>query len=426
MNLAEALRTGWLEIRSHKMRSFLSFFAISIGVAAMLYTFSQIHGIRKWVSDIMGLMGPGRLEIEKKDGYVSRGLSPGLSSDDAEAIRSVLPDLHMVSPRKRNWSNAFRHRDFNKEMEVIGVTPEWRKREWVYTLRGRFISSEDERRGARVCVLIEPGGWNKKPFWAGMMPERAMAGLLKRRELLGGEVLLGEHLFTVVGIAKEPPMDEDPRWSHSWGGEGTVLVPLSTYQRTLVPQWERDKNPRLVDSIIVDTGSESTVGLYKKKIEALLKARHRGEPDFEVKDFREIMQGMLNNVRKHLIAIIAVGAVAILAGGIGIMNVTLATIFSRVKEIGVRRAVGATRLDILLQFLVEAMTLGLLGGVAGVILGAVGIYSLDIEGGRRGADLQAVHVLLSLLVAVGTGFLFALYPASQAAKLDPVEALHYE
>ena len=181
-----------------------------------------------------------------------------------------------------------------------------------------------------------------------------------------------------------------------------------------------------IERINVDTGDEKTVPIYKRRIEELLKARHRGEVDYEVKDNREEIQGIMNSIRQYVIAILAVGIVAILAGGIGIMNVTLATIYSRIKEIGIRRAVGATRSDIMLQFLVEAMALGFMGGVAGLGLGTAGVLYLSRHAERDMYSMSALHFFYTLLIAVGTGFIFALYPANQASKLDPVEALHYE
>ena len=427
MNLWEALRTAWLEISSHKMRSFLSFFAITIGTAAILYTFAQIRGIHHSIDENLQLMGPGRIHVQKKEGFISKGLSPGLTTEDAAEVRRTMPGLYMVSPKIRGYGQRFRFQEFHDEdLSVEGITEEWARRDWVYKLRGRFINSEDVRVGARVCVVEQPGGWHEKPWWAMFFTESPMEKLLKRRDLLGHTVALGDHLFTVVGILRDPPRDQDPRWEHEWGGGGgTIFVPISTYQRTLSYQ-SRQSMARHVDRIDVDTGEEKTIPLYKRRLEELLKARHRGEADYAVKDNREEIQGIMNSIRQYVVAILAVGIVAILAGGIGIMNVTLATIYSRIKEIGIRRAVGATRADIMMQFLVEAMALGFMGGVAGLGLGAAGVVYLSRHAERDMYSMTPMHFFVTLLIAVGTGFIFALYPASQASKLDPVEALHYE
>jgi len=236
-------------------------------------------------------------------------------------------------------------------------------------------------------------------------------------------MLLGDHLFTVVGVIKEPPKDRDPRWFRSWGGEGLVLVPATTFQRFLTPRYQ--KNPEVIEKIDVDTGDAETAALYLRRIKVLLQARHRGEEDFEIKDYREIMQGALKQMKEFVLSILIIGIVAILASGIGIMNVTLATIFSRVREIGIRRALGATRADIVWQFVSEAMMLGVIGGVGGTGLGILGIWALAPKEDRM-LEISLLHVCGALLIALGTGFLFALYPAYKASRFDPIEALHYE
>ncbi|MBI5239058.1 MAG: ABC transporter permease [Elusimicrobia bacterium] len=428
MRVAEALRTGWLEIASHKVRSALTCLATAIGVAAMVYTFSQIAGLQERFRKATELAGPGRLEVEPKEGYVSKGLSRGLTWQDAEHIRRAFPELYMVYPIARRWGARMRFDDFkNDSIGVRGTTPEWRRRDWVYKLRGRFLNEDDVRGAARVCVLLQPGGWVKKPFWAKYFPEQAMEKVLKRRDLLGRQVRLDEHLFTVVGILQEPPRDRDPRWfRREWGGGsgGLLYVPISTYRQTLLRSWG-NANPDKVDGIEVDTGEGATAALYKKRITALLKSRHRGEEDFKVRDYREIIQGVITRIRQYAIAIAVIGLVAILAGGIGIMNVTLATIFSRIKEIGIRRALGATRTDIVTQFLVEATMLGSLGGVAGAGLGLLAVTYLAPREDRM-AQISLVHVGAAMAIAAAVAFFFALYPAYKAAQLDPIESLHYE
>lgn len=426
MILSESLRTGFIEIWSHKMRSFLSFSAIAFGVAAILYTFSEVHGMSVRRQKAFDLAGPGRLEIGMKDEYVSRGLSKGLTLGDAQAIRTAIPSLHMVSPTATRWGTDFVYKTYRSEdVGVIGITTEWARRDWVYTVRGRFFNERDVETAARVCLIVEPGGWDEKPFWAKYFPKSKFEEFIKHNDLLGGTVRLEDHLFTVVGILKEPPRDKDPRWFSRRFSRSTVYVPITTYQRFI---GSRGKGPTdRVNEIIVDTGDEKTVPYARRVLEALLTVRHRGETDFEVEDFRDTIQGVLNQTRQYAIAVMAVGIVAILAGGVGIMNVTLATIFSRVREIGIRRAVGATRRDILAQFVIEAMLLGFFGGLAGIGLGLAGITYIAAKGMRGGAEpLVWWHLLATLGISIGAGFLFSLYPAYQASKMDPVEALRYE
>ncbi|MCM2303103.1 MAG: ABC transporter permease [Elusimicrobia bacterium] len=424
MRISELGRSALLEIRAHKTRSAMTSLSLAIGIAAMLFTFSQTAGMMKRYEDALRLAGPGRIVISQRHNYKSKGLSPGLTYGDALAIRRQYPELFMVSPQNASWSTRMRFDSFKSDgIRALGVTPEWAKRDWVYTQRGRLLNERDLADAARVTVLIEAGSWIKKPYWAKYWPEQALTKYISRRDPLGKQVLLGEHLYTVVGVLKEPYKDRDPRWFRQWGGQGIALVPATTFQRFLVPPYQ--KNPEVIENINVDTGDAETASAYLRRIKVLLLARHRGEEDFEVKDYREIMQSALKQMREFVVSIMIIGIVAILASGIGIMNVTLATIFSRVREIGIRRALGATRADIVWQFVSEAMMLGVIGGVGGTGLGILGIWYLAPKEDRM-LEISALHVGGALLIALGTGFLFALYPAWKASRFDPVEALHYE
>ncbi|MBI3288178.1 MAG: ABC transporter permease [Elusimicrobia bacterium] len=424
MKAAELSRSALIEIRAHKTRSAMTSLSLAIGIAAMLFTFSQTAGMMKRYDDALRLAGPGRLVIKSRDNYVSKGLSPGLTYQDALEIRRQYPELFMVSPENQAWGTRVRLDDFkNDGIQALGVTPEWQKRDWVYARRGRFLNQEDLDSAARVCVLVEAGRWIKKPYWAKYFPEQALTKYISRRDPLGRRMLIGEHLFTVVGVLKEPPKDRDPRWFRSGGGEGLVLVPATAFHRFLTPRYQ--KNPNVIHEINVDTGDAATAAAYLRRVKVLLRARHRGEEDFEIKDFREIMQSALKQMKEFIISILIIGLIAIFASGIGIMNVTLATIFSRVREIGIRRALGATRADIVWQFVSEAMLLGVLGGLAGTVLGVLGIWYLAPREERM-LQISPLHVSGALLIALGTGFIFALYPAWKASRLDPVESLHYE
>ncbi|MBI4425435.1 MAG: ABC transporter permease [Elusimicrobia bacterium] len=424
--LALATSSGLREIRAHKARSVLSFSAVSVGVASLLYTFAQVNGMRVETRRAIDLMGPGRLSIGEKRDYEGKGLSPGLTAHDAEEIGRI-PGLFMAYPKAVSRGADVRYAGERfEDVQVIGTTADWAKRDWVYRRRGRFLNAADVRDAARVCVVLEPGGWVHKPFWAVFMgPQSPFESLVQRRDLLGRELRLEGHAFTVVGVLREPPLDQDPRWQRDWGVNGTVLVPVSSFHQHLArPAAER--SPAAVDQIEVDTGDESAVAAARRAIETILARRHRGEADYEIRDAREDIQGQLNEVRQYAVMGLALGSVAILAGGIGIMNVTLATIFLRVKEIGIRRALGASRADIVGQFVAEATLLGLLGGVAGVGLGLAGIELLARRADKDLAEPTWVHLVAAMGVAAATGFGFSVVPAWRASALDPVEALRNE
>jgi putative ABC transport system permease protein len=424
VNLGEAARTAAREIRVHKVRSLLSFLAISVGAASLLYTLAQTRGMQQATQRNLDLMGPGALSVERSSHYEGRGLSKGLTLGDAEAIRREVPGLYMISPTAKSWSAdaTFEGRRVD-DTQVVGVTTEWRKRDWVYKLRGRFISDGDVRDAARVCVVVEPGGWVEKPFWAKFWSWKSpFDDLVTRRDMLGRELRLGGHEFLVVGAIKLPPRDKDPRWE-AWDNPN-VIVPLSAFGVYLAGAENRE--PDSIDAVKVDTGEESKLPGAKRSIEALLKERHRGEEDFEVKNLRKDIEDSMQEESKYVAVALALGIVALLSGGIGILNVTLAAVYSRVREIGIRRAVGASRGDVMALFLVEAALLGLAGGAAGVLLGAAGIEKLAKGADRDVADLAWYHAAGMIALSSLVASVFAAYPAWRASLLDPIEAMRQD
>lgn len=423
MNLGEAARAAAREIRVHKVRSLLSFSAISVGAASLLYTLAQTRGMQEALRKNLELMGPGAMTISAKEHYVSRGLSKGLTLDDAAAIRAEMPDLFMVSPTARSWNArpVFEGKRLD-HASALGVTPEWRKRNWVYRLRGRFLNEEDVREAARVCLVVEPGGWFKKPFWASFWTYHGgFDDLVSRRDLLGRRLEFAGHDFLVVGVLKLPPRDLDPRWE-KWGNP-SILLPLTSYDAYLA---EGRRALGAVDKIQVDTGDERTLGTARHRIEQVLDIRHRGEKDFDVKSDRQDLEDSIRDQNKDVAVALALGIVALLSGGIGILNVTLAAVYSRMKEIGVRRALGAERADVIALFVSEAALLGLAGGVAGVGLGALGIDTLAKAADRAVIQLAWYHAAGMIALSAAVAAAFSAYPAWLASRLDPIEAMREE
>ncbi|MDE2491408.1 MAG: ABC transporter permease [Elusimicrobia bacterium] len=422
MRASDLIRGAFVEIRAHKVRSTLTCASLTVGVAAALYTLSQIGNIRERSRDAIALGGPGRLEIQPQWGYRSKGLSKGLVADDAAAIRAAFPGLYMVYPiaRKGVVFSAGSFRD--EDLTVVGTTDEWRRRDWVYRLRGRFLRPEDVREAARVCVLVKDGGWIKRPYWAKDDKPSRYDRYMARHDPLDKWIELAGRPFLVVGVLQEPPHDRDPRW-FTGGYDGRVYVPITAFQQYFPrSSWQ---GPGAVDAVMVDTGKASTAARYATLISALLSYRHRGENDFKLIDYRQIISGALGRIRRYIASIAVIGIVAMLAGGIGILNVTLATVFSRVREIGVRRALGATRLDVVAQFVTEALILGTISGAAGSALGAAGVL-LFSPSERQTATFSVVYALEAVAIAILVSFAFSVVPAWRASRLDPIEALRYE
>jgi len=431
MRISESLRTGTLEIFNNKLRSFLSFLSISVGVISILYSITLIYSIRTRTEKALETAGPGRIVVKMKDRWNSNSdmekkqARESLTLDDALAMETRYPELYMVSPTLRKWIE-FRAGSFSEWQGVLGVSPQWKKRGWVYKMRGRFLNQHDMDTRARVCVIIIEGGWLKKPKWMKFYDWKdRFEEFVKHEDMLGKTITLGGNLYTVVGVLQEPPLEKNPRTFiqvESWSPN--IMVPITTAQRFLSGYSESEDG---IDQVNLDTGREATINTYKARVEKFLAARHGGRLNFlEIKDYRDIIKDKLADKQRDMYTVLIIGAIAILAGGIGIMNVTLATIYSRIREIGIRRAIGATRGDIMAQFVIEAMLLGLFGGIAGILVGMGGVEYLASKGNEDMIMFQWWMPLISIVAAVLTGFLAALYPAYQASKLDPVESLRYE
>ncbi len=428
MNISESLRTGFLELWSHKTRSFLSFFAIAIGVAAFLYTFATIAGMQMRMRKAMELAGHGRINVTSgRMRATSKDASRSyreLSVEDAYAIRREFPGLRMVSPRFFTWNTTVYHGPLAEGASLGGVDEEYTKSDWVYKLRGRFITKDDVANASAVAVLVEEADFppGKKPAWmkywyGGGGRKDPVQDYFRRTNLLGEKIRVNDAIFTVVGILEKPTWNDDPRWFRMSYYDPDIYIPLTTFPRHF-------KTSGLTE-ISIDTGRENNIVDMQRQIENLLTARHGGQ-NFEARTLMDIAKEQMANQKKWAYTFLTIGIVAILAGGIGIMNVTLATIFSRIKEIGIRRAIGATRSDILLQFIIEAMMLGLVGGILGIGLGIGMIHYLSDPADKNMRFFTWWIPAVSVLIAIFTGFIFSLYPAYKASKLDPVEALRYE
>lgn len=425
MVLSETLRTGLAELWAHKTRSALTLFAVAIGTAAFMYTFTGVANFNNRAAVALKLAGYGRMRIEQNRDY---GEKPGqqqhpLTYEDAQAIRREMPDLRAVSPLAVNWSVKFRHGAAEYHATVMGIMPDWTKNDWVYKLRGRFFNETDMTSAARVCVIIRDGDWapGKKPWWMKFWSSDWREGIesyLKHTDMLGDNIILGDHVYKVIGVLTEPPSGSDPRWS-TWSYGQNVLIPLSSYMHFI----SDDSNS--LRALTVDAGSADKIAFAKRRIEALLTVRHEGAEDFTVRSMGDFLGKWIAKRRKERLTILAIGSVALFAGGIGIMNVMLAVIFSRIKEIGIRRAIGAARRDILAQFVLEATMQGFIGGIIGIGLGFLLLKFMDTGDSRDLAFIWWVPPL-SALIAAATGFIFSLYPAWTASRLDPVEALRSE
>ena len=412
------MATGWTEIWAHKMRSFLSFFAIAIGIATFFYTLSVLSQRYRQLDRSAAISGVGRIDTSTQH---------SLTLAQYEDLKSHLPQGTSLSFSTQRIYFARINYKGNKigGFEIKGVMPTWQDSSFVYKLEGRFFNWKDIFNKHKVVVLtVFPHERKERRLWEWVDPiesEVKLRDFTLHHNLLNQSVSISQQTFTVIGLLHVPPQSEDVRFPQDKEETPAVYMPYTTWNELFSNNGDSDQGST---DIRIVTGKESMVRTAVIALNSYLRSQFGPNEKPEIEFFHEKLEERLKEARKSLNNMLFMGIIAMVAGGIGIMNVTMAVIFSRTKEIGIRRALGASRKDILFQFVVEAMLLGLCGAVAGMILGYMAVLHLAEDTSQMTFSWWVVA--LSILIALVTSFLFALYPAWQAAKLKPVEALKNE
>jgi putative ABC transport system permease protein len=324
--------------------------------------------------------------------------SPGLSLADAEAISEVSPNVESLAP-VRTASEQVANGERRAEATILATTPSFARTEELALAGGRFVADADVSDAKRVIVLGHELSELLFPY----------------DEPVGSGVRIGGEWYSVVGALEPRELSRQGGRMSGRNLNRVAFVPLSCMPR------ERG----LVDEIAVRIDDAGKVRDSARLIESVVRRRHRGALDFELVVPQELLAGYERARFQFNVVVGAVAALSLLVGGIGIMNIMLANVSERVREIGIRRSLGASREDITRQFLAEALMLTVVGGVAGIALGfalALGISSY--AGWPTAVSLRAIAAALVLAAATGIGF--GLYPAIQAARSSPVEALRRE
>ncbi len=411
MNIWESIRLALDAIRAHKLRSGLTTLGIMIGVLTVIGMLALIDGFNKMVAKQLSSLGTTTLYVQKQglvmsheDWLKTRGRK-NLTIADAYAVRDNCPSVLRVAPMLESMSNVKYHKQEVLGSDILGTTPDYQFIANHEMADGRPISPVDLEHSRNVAVI----GWT------------VADKLFGQQDPLGREVIIQGKRFEVIGtLAKKGSFlgnDQD----------NIVIIPISTFQKIFTGQ-VRTRGSGSV-TIAVQPLDADHVESAKDEITDLLRRRRRVPPS-KPDDFGIVTADQLMDIFKKITAgvfglMIGVTLLSLLVGGIGIMNIMLVSVSERIKEIGIRKAIGARKRDIMQQFLIEAVTLSSVGGVVGMLLGFVlaGLISLTI---KLPSTVSWWSVLLGFGFSAAVGIFFGWYPARRAAEMDPIEALRYE
>jgi putative ABC transport system permease protein len=419
MNLVESLSVALRALAINKMRSGLTMLGIIIGISAVITLVSVGQGVQTVVAEQMEGIGsnlifvmPGELEASRTS-VQSMLRSVNISTltyGDTLALtdRRNAPDLMGVAPEfGASATVVFGNR--NTQTSVVGITPSYTAVRNFYPVMGTFVDDEDMRSRTRVAVLGQ--SVLKELFSPGVDP-------------IGQIVKINRVPFRVIGVMEEKGV------STFSDDNDVVLVPLTTAQTRLFSG--RDLSGDYTVSVIYGKAvDESRLEAARDQIVRLLRQRHGLIYSTDKNDFTVLTQKDVGEVLQSLTAILTVflgliAAVSLLVGGIGIMNIMLVSVTERTREIGIRKAVGAKRRDILLQFLIEAVVLSLLGGLVGIAIGVSGTIGVSRAVEDLTLHLSTSTILLATGFSMAVGLFFGIYPAVRASRLNPIDALRYE
>jgi putative ABC transport system permease protein len=410
VNTLQLLRVALRALAINKLRSALTMLGIVIGVAAVIVMIAVGAGAQKRVEEQIRALGSNLLLVmpgATTAGGVRMGFgsSSTLSEDDVAAINRDIPEA-LAAPALRGsaqviWGNS------NWSTQIYGITAEYLDvRQWPLAA-GRVFEPAEAATAAKVCLI-------------GSTVARQLFGDVDPVEQT---IRIKRVPFTVIGLLEtkgQSLMGTDQ--------DDVILMPLSTARTRVVGSANAAKN-RSVGTIWVKAADGVEAGVVEGQVRALLRQRHRlqagADDDFSMRNLAEVMAAQEASSRVLTLLLAAVASVSLLVGGIGIMNIMLVSVTERTREIGLRMAVGARTRDILGQFLVEAVTLSLIGGLVGVTLGIGGAMAIAAFAGWQ-ISLSPQAVGLAVAFAFVIGVFFGFYPARKAARLNPVEALRFE
>jgi putative ABC transport system permease protein len=402
----ETLRIAWGGITANKLRSGLTILGMTIGVASVIILIAVGNGSSNAVKSQIQSLGTNVLLVQSSGGFrggarASSATTISLTKADAEALQNagLAPDVKSASPVVNATSVKLVYNGTSFEpTSFVGTTPSYLTAHSYTIAEGATFTSEDVSKNKRVAVI----------------------GQEVVQELFGGASAVGQNIkvngsnFEVVGVLAKKGTNG------TTNEDNVVMAPLTTVQHTLT-------GPGAINSITVEAKSESALNAAEAEVTTILEERHKvkntAEPGFTVLNQGSLLSTSSSSSSVFTTLLGEVAAISLLVGGIGVMNIMLVSVTERTREIGIRKAIGARRSDILTQFLTEAVLVSLIGGITGVLVGVLG-SQFKIAGVQP--EIATYSIFLAFGAAALSGLFFGTYPAARAAALRPIEALRFE
>jgi putative ABC transport system permease protein len=405
-----AVEIALTALRANRLRSALTMLGIVIGVAAVIAMVAVGSGATERIQQQIEAIGSNLIlvipgSITSNGVRLGSGATVTLSEDDARAIASECPAVAAVAPTVRGGAQVT-YGNNNWATSIVGTTPDYLTIRDQTVVRGNPFSADDGSSGTKVALL---GGTVAQNLFGSTDPT-------------GQTIRIKNVPFTVDGVLSakgQSPTGQDQ--------DDVILIPISTAKRQVVGASQA--NAGSIGAIMVQAVDAHSMDEAQSEIEALVRQRHRIQPgqddDFTVRNLSDVFSAQESSARVMSILLGAIASVSLVVGGIGIMNIMLVSVTERTREIGLRIAIGARTRDLLAQFLVEAVTLSILGGIAGILVG-VTASALISHFADWNTLVSPTAVALAFVFSALVGVFFGYYPARKAALLDPIEALRYE
>jgi putative ABC transport system permease protein len=403
---------GLSSLLAHKLRSLLTMLGMIFGVGAVVAMLSITAGAQKEMMSFIDQLGVNNISVEAREAVdrnelqTVRAISQGLTFRDYRAISENVQGLVAITPRKRFKPQKVLPKTNQELPQLIGVLPNFVEINSLKLVGGRFFTEEENKGSVPVCVL----------------GESTKVNLLGFDDAIGKYVKINDVWLQVVGVLT-PQATSDTDMEGAINRNNLVIAPLNTVMRRFEDNTSYLKDE--IDGIYMKVGPNVDSIETSNVVRAILTATHKDAGDFTV----VVPAGLLEERRRTQfifnIVMICIAGISLLVGGIGIMNIMLATVLERTREIGIRRAIGARQGDIVRQFLTEAVLISIVGGLIGIAFG-FSLSRIIASAAGWSTVVTGSSIAVAFGVSVFIGLLFGIYPAVQAAKLDPIEAIRYE